>query len=150
MRLSVLPPLLRLTSQIARRSLSALFVRCCSGIQYTILAVLRCLVAQWPRGLRHELASLTRTLWLWVQIQFKAMMFICVYSVLFCVGSVLATAWSPVQAVQPTVLGLRNWSETKRFTDALCFKVRETGMKERERGGGGSNRLNLVRRNWKL
>jgi hypothetical protein len=39
------------------------------------------------------------------------------------VGSGLATSWSPVQGVVPTVLGLRNWSETKRFTDALCSTV---------------------------
>jgi hypothetical protein len=41
---------------------------------------------------------------------------------LFCVrvGSDLATGWSPVQGVLPIVLELRNWSETKRFTDALC------------------------------
>jgi DUF2075 family protein len=27
-------------------------------------------------------------------------------------------------------LGLRNWRETKRFTDALCSKVRATGKRE--------------------
>jgi hypothetical protein len=55
----------------------------------------------------------------------------CVYSV--CVGSGLATGWSPVQGVLPTLLGLRNWSETKRFMDALCSKVGATGKRERER-----------------
>jgi hypothetical protein len=38
---------------------------------------------------------------------------------LFCVGSGLATGWSLVQGVLPT-LRLRNRSETKLFTDALC------------------------------
>jgi hypothetical protein len=54
---------------------------------------------------------------------------------LFCVsiGSGFATGWSPIQGVLPTVLGLRNWSETKRFTDALCSKVGATGKRERER-----------------
>jgi hypothetical protein len=52
---------------------------------------------------------------------------------LFCVcvvGSGLATGWSPFQGIEPTVLGLRNWSETKRFTDALCSKVGTTGKRE--------------------
>jgi hypothetical protein len=59
---------------------------------------------------------------------------VCVYSVfvLSCVGSGLATGWCPVQGVQPTVLGLRNWSERKRFTDDLCSKVGAVGKRERE------------------
>jgi hypothetical protein len=48
------------------------------------------------------------------------------------VGSDFATGWSPCQGVLPTALGLRNWSETKRFTDALSSKKGATG-KERER-----------------
>jgi hypothetical protein len=54
---------------------------------------------------------------------------------LFCVfvGDGLATGWSPVQGVLPTVLGLRNWSETRRFTDALSSKVGATGKRERKR-----------------
>jgi hypothetical protein len=55
---------------------------------------------------------------------------ICVCLFSDCIGSGLASDWYPVQEVLPTVLGLRNWSETKRFTDALCFKV---GQQERER-----------------
>jgi hypothetical protein len=57
---------------------------------------------------------------------------------LFCVrtGSGLAMGWFPVQGALPTVLGLRNWRETKRFTDALCSKVGATG--KRERGGRGT------------
>jgi hypothetical protein len=74
--------------------------------------------SQWPRGLRHELSSLARMLGSWVRIPLKAWMFVCV-----CIGSGLATGWSPIQGVLPTVLGLSNWSETKRFTDALCSKV---------------------------
>jgi hypothetical protein len=46
-------------------------------------------------------------------------------------GSGLATGSSPVQGVIPTVLGLTNWSETKGFMDALCFKVGTTGNRER-------------------
>jgi hypothetical protein len=54
---------------------------------------------------------------------------------LFCVlvGSGLATGWSPVQGVLPTVLELRDWSETKLFTYTLCSKVGVTGKRERDR-----------------
>jgi hypothetical protein len=57
---------------------------------------------------------------------------ICVYPVFVFsyVGSGLAAGWSPVQGVLPTVLGSRNWSETKRFTDALCSKVGAAGKRE--------------------
>jgi hypothetical protein len=75
--------------------------------------------SQWPRGLRHELFSIALRLGFWVRIPFQAWMSLCVYSV-FVLGSGLATGWSPIQWVLPTVLGLRNWSETKRVTDVLC------------------------------
>jgi hypothetical protein len=55
---------------------------------------------------------------------------------LFCVcvvGSGLAKGWSPVQRVLPPILGFKNWSETKCFTDAICFKVGVTEERERER-----------------
>jgi hypothetical protein len=41
----------------------------------------------WPRGLRHELSSIARTLGSWDRIPLKAWMTVCVYSVfvLFCV-----------------------------------------------------------------
>jgi hypothetical protein len=47
---------------------------------------------------------------------------VCVYSV-FVLGIGLAMGWSLVQGILPNVLRLRNWSETKRFTDGLCSKV---------------------------
>jgi hypothetical protein len=46
---------------------------------------------------------------------------VCDYSV-FVVGSGLATSWSLIQRDLSTILGLTNWSKTKRFTDALCLK----------------------------
>jgi hypothetical protein len=83
--------------------------------------------SQWTRDLRHELSSLVRTLRLWVRIPFKARMYVCIYSVF--ISSDLATGWSPFRGVLTTVLGLRNWSETKRYTDALCSKVRGKGKR---------------------
>jgi hypothetical protein len=55
-----------------------------------------------------------------------------VYLSLFCVcvGSDPAMGWSIVQEVLPTVLGLRNWSETKCFTNALSSKVGATGKRQ--------------------
>jgi hypothetical protein len=49
--------------------------------------------SQRPRGIRHELFSLVRTLGSWVQNPLKAWMFVCVYSVfvLSCVDSGPAT-----------------------------------------------------------
>jgi hypothetical protein len=57
-----------------------------------------------------------------------------VYLYVFCVfiGSGPATGCSPVQGVLPNVFKLRNLSETKCFTDALCFKAKATEKKERE------------------
>jgi hypothetical protein len=57
-----------------------------------------------------------------------------------CVGSGLATGWSPVQGILPTVLGLRNWNETKRFTDAPCGSNR----KERDRDRALYTALSLI------
>jgi hypothetical protein len=61
--------------------------------------------SQWPRGLRHEMTSPAWTLGSWVRIPLETWMFVCVYSVfvLSCVGSSLATGWSLVQGVLPTV-----------------------------------------------
>jgi hypothetical protein len=61
--------------------------------------------SQWPRGLRHELSSPTRRLWSRVRIPLEPWMSVCVYSVyvVLCVGSGLATCWSLVQGVLPTV-----------------------------------------------
>jgi hypothetical protein len=50
-----------------------------------------------------------------------------------CIGSGLVRGWSPIEGVLPTFLGLRNWSEKRGFTDALCPKVGATAKRERER-----------------
>jgi hypothetical protein len=51
--------------------------------------------SQWPRGLRHELCSLARSLGSWVRIPLKAWMSVCFYSVfvLFRV-QIQALRWS--------------------------------------------------------
>jgi hypothetical protein len=57
----------------------------------------------WPRGLKHELPSLARTLGLWVRIPLEARMSVCVYSV-FVLSIGLATGLSFVHGVVPNVL----------------------------------------------
>jgi hypothetical protein len=52
--------------------------------------------------------------------------------VLSCVCSGLATGWSPVQGVLPTVVGLRNWN--KAFHGCPMLQS-GSNRKERERGG---------------
>jgi hypothetical protein len=60
----------------------------------------------WARGVRRGLSSLTRTMGSWVRIPLKAWMSVCVCFVFFvvlCVGSGLATGWSLVQGVLPSL-----------------------------------------------
>jgi hypothetical protein len=56
-----------------------------------------------PRGLRHELSSLARSLGSWVRIPLEAGMSVCIYSV-FVLGSGLANGLSLIQGVLPNVL----------------------------------------------
>jgi hypothetical protein len=93
--------------------------------------------SQWLCSLRRELSLLARTLGLWFRIPLKAWMSACIYSVfmLSCIGSSLAMGWSPIYGVLLAVLGLRNWSETKCFMDALCSRVGATGKRERTHKG---------------
>jgi hypothetical protein len=82
----------------------------------TELAVFVCSVSltcrsQWPNGLRHEMSSPTRKLRSLVRIPLKAWMSLSVYSV-FVLGSGLATGWSLVQGVLPTILEKKvEWNE---------------------------------------
>jgi hypothetical protein len=52
------------------------------------------------------------------------LIFVYVYSVflLSCADSGIATGWSPVKGVLPTAYKIKNWSATKRFTNALCSR----------------------------
>jgi hypothetical protein len=77
---------------------------------------------------------LARTLGSWARIVGSnptGGMDVCLLLFWVYAGSGFAMGWSSVLGVLPTVLGLRNWSETKRFTDALCSKVGATGKWER-------------------
>jgi hypothetical protein len=58
---------------------------------------------------------------------------VCLRLYCVCAGSGLATGWSPIQGVLSVILGLRNWSETKLFTDVPYFKLGATVEKGRER-----------------
>jgi hypothetical protein len=59
--------------------------------------------SQWLRGLGHELSSPARTLGSSARIPLETWMSVCIYSL--CV----ATGWSPIQGVLPTLHRLRNW-----------------------------------------
>jgi hypothetical protein len=63
--------------------------------------------SRWPRGLRHELSSLIRTLGSLFRMPLEAWMSVCVYSVVLCVGSGLATGWSPILGILPTVYRIK-------------------------------------------
>jgi hypothetical protein len=63
--------------------------------------------SHWPRGLGHEQSLPAWTLGSWVRIPLEAWM--PVYAFILCVGNGLATGWSLIQRVQPTVYRLRNW-----------------------------------------
>jgi hypothetical protein len=74
--------------------------------------------SQWPRGLRHEMSSLAGV----VGSNLTRGMGVCIH--LFCV----CVRQRPCDGLVTRPRGftefhrLRNWSETKRFTDVLCFK----------------------------
>jgi hypothetical protein len=59
-----------------------------------------------PSGQRHDLSSLAQTPGPWVRIPLWAWMFsvCCCVFLCLCTGRGLATSWSPVQGVLPTVL----------------------------------------------
>jgi hypothetical protein len=95
-----------------------------TGLRYKIKSVtasLTCPVScsivmyrsQWLWGQRQELSSLARTLGSWVPIPLEKLMSVCAFILclcVLCVGSGLATGWTLVQGVLPTVyIGSRNW-----------------------------------------
>jgi hypothetical protein len=68
--------------------------------------------SQCPRGLRHELPSLARTLGSWVQIPLKAWLSVCVYPVFvfLCVsGGFLWLADPPSKESYRMCIGLKTW-----------------------------------------
>jgi hypothetical protein len=73
--------------------------------------------SQWPRGVMHEMSSPARTLGSWVRIPLQAWMLFCIYSD------------PPSKESYQLSIRLRNWSETKRFTDALCCKWEQREQK---------------------
>jgi hypothetical protein len=84
----------------------------------TSIAVIQFIWSQWPRDLRHEPSSPARTLGSWVLIPLKAWIF--VYEFILCVGSSLATGWSPVQGVLPTVYKIKKLKRRSSSTRAVA------------------------------
>jgi hypothetical protein len=83
--------------------------------------------SQWPRGLRHKPSSPARTLGSWVLIPLEAWKSVCVYSVCVvpCVGSGLATGWSPVQGVLPIVYRIKKLKNRLRSKGLYNHRERD-------------------------
>jgi hypothetical protein len=75
------------------------------------------------------------TLGSWVRIPLEAWMFVCVYSVfvLSCAGSGLATVWSLVQGVLPTVYKCKITEPHKEGAKARNGLQRHIGRRRRKR-----------------
>jgi hypothetical protein len=103
-----------------------------SSISYGNSALCR---SQWPSGLRHEISSPAQTLGSWVWIPLEGWMFVYVYSVfmLFCVGSGLATGWSPVQGIVPTVFKTHDFRIKSEWEQA---RVPNSTRKKKEKKKG--------------
>jgi hypothetical protein len=78
-------------------------------------------------GLRHEPSSPARKLGSWVRISLEAWMFVCVrlfcVCVVLCVGRGLATGWSPVQGVLPTVYRIKELKKIDQAPTMGCRAV---------------------------
>jgi hypothetical protein len=77
---------------------------------------------------RHVLSSIARRPGSWVRIPHKAWMFftcMCLFCVVLCLSRDLATSWSPVRGILPSV---KNYHETEK--SALCSKVGARGKKK--------------------
>jgi hypothetical protein len=77
--------------------------------------------SRWPRGLRHELSSLGRTLGSWFRIPLKALMSILCAFILYSWCSVcrggFGMGWSPVKVVLPTLhrtKKIKKWLRPKK------------------------------------
>jgi hypothetical protein len=92
-------------------------------------------VAVAARSKAWKMSSVARRLGSWVRFQLSAWMF--AFILCLCVGSGLATGWSHVQGVLPTVYRIKKLKWNEAIMDDLCSKVRATGEGEGKRGRGG-------------
>jgi hypothetical protein len=97
----------------------------------TLLLKLKCIKgvssrSQWPRGIRYESSSPTRTLGSWVRILLEAWMSACVYSV-FALSCVWVEALRRADHRSLKCVGLRNWKKAaraqKRSVEPLMKKL---------------------------
>jgi hypothetical protein len=79
--------------------------------------------SKWLLDSRYEMFSRAETMGLWARIPLKAWMSVCIYSVcvVLCVGSGLATGWSPGQGVLSSVCKIHiSW-----FINSECVQATE-------------------------
>jgi hypothetical protein len=110
-----------LSREQCRRTISGNFVYCWLHSNWIALHYWAICRSQWSCGLK----TVAQILGSWDRMKLEAWMSACLCSVfvLSCVGSGPATGCSPVQGESYRLcIILRNWSETKRFADALCSR----------------------------
>jgi hypothetical protein len=102
-----------------------------------VLDVLTCITqksgrSQWPEDLWHEMSSPSQTLRSWVRIPRKAWMYACISSMLFCIGSGLATKliYPSKESNQLSLKFMINfeWEQTREPTQSVNGEVKNTKL----------------------
>jgi hypothetical protein len=106
----------------------SVLIKCQSHLPRKTASIINEGRSQWPRGLRHELSSLARTLGSWVWIPLKALVSVCAFILCLCCP---VCGWRPCDGLNPRprsptvcVERLRNWRRGKGPTNG-CSVIDE-------------------------